>query len=137
MHLHFRFAVFEGVFRDLCLVRKFAALPDWHKADTKFIRNGRSKQKAARIDPDNFVDLNATTSFQTGVMSLNTMPFFGKSGTSRTAARSLPTIPEAIGANVAGRGKTSIRAFFLLSLFLFLFRTTIRSWASTMQDCQL
>src|SRR5467141_3066721 len=64
MHLHFRFAVLERVLGNLGLVRKFAALPDRHKADTKFICNGRSKQKAARIDPDNLVDLNATTSFQ-------------------------------------------------------------------------
>src|SRR5437870_4170798 len=39
---------------------------------------------------------------KTGVMSLNTMPFFGKSGTSRTAARSLSMISEAIGANASG-----------------------------------
>jgi hypothetical protein len=36
------------------------------------------------------------------VMSLNVMPFFGKSGTSRTAARSLSTVSEAIGANASG-----------------------------------
>jgi hypothetical protein len=35
------------------------------------------------------------------VMSLNTMPFFGKSGTSRTAARSFSNV-EAIPANASG-----------------------------------
>jgi len=35
-------------------------------------------------------------------MSLNTMPFFGKSGTSRTAERSCSTVFEAIAANASG-----------------------------------
>src|SRR5262249_14123957 len=45
---------------------------------------------------------NKPGSLNTGVMSLNVMPFFGKSGTSRTAARSLSTVSEAIGANASG-----------------------------------
>src|SRR6516164_6667472 len=45
---------------------------------------------------------NKIGSFKTGVMSLNTIPFFGKSGTSRTAARSFSTVSESIGANASG-----------------------------------
>src|SRR5262249_33634110 len=45
---------------------------------------------------------NNPGSLSTGVMSLNMMPFFGKSGTSRTAARSLSTVSEPIGANASG-----------------------------------
>src|SRR4030095_14547887 len=45
---------------------------------------------------------NKPESLNRGVMSLNTMPFFGKSGTSRTEARSFSTVSESIGANASG-----------------------------------
>src|SRR5262245_18260273 len=60
-----------------------------------FLPRQRSKNKSMDAR-------NNTGSFKIGVMSLKAMPFFGKSDTSRTAARSFSTIPEAIGANASG-----------------------------------
>src|SRR5215472_6375946 len=57
----------------------------------------RQRSKNRSIDARNKLG-----SLNTGVMSLNVMPFFGKSGTLRTAARSLSTVSEAIGANASG-----------------------------------
>jgi len=64
VHLHFRFTIFERILRDLRLVGKLAALPDWDKTDTKFICNCRSKNEAARIDPDDFVNLSPAAALQ-------------------------------------------------------------------------
>jgi hypothetical protein len=45
---------------------------------------------------------NKAGSLKTGVISLKTMPFFGKSGTSRTPPRSISSVSKAIAANASG-----------------------------------
>src|SRR5437899_4074721 len=64
VHLHFRFAILERVFRDLRSVGKLATLPDRNETNTKFIRHRRSKNEAARIDPDDFVNLSPAAALQ-------------------------------------------------------------------------
>jgi len=64
VHLHFRFAILMGIPRDLRLVWKLAAFSDRDKSDTKFIGDCRSKNKPARVDPNNLVNLYSTAALQ-------------------------------------------------------------------------
>jgi hypothetical protein len=74
-------------------------------------------------------------------MSLKTIPFFGKSDTSRTAARSFSTIPDAIGANAIGLQRDVNSAFLSHSSFPFVSNRDTSSAQRIrevlMQDCQL
>ena len=119
VQLHFRFAVLERVLGALGFVRQSPFFPERNKADAEFVRDDRSEKKSARIDPNDLVDLFAAATFEKnidrraeqrailqnrGVMSLKTIPFFGKSGTSRTAVRNLSIKSEVIGSPMlAGR----------------------------------
>src|SRR6266496_6634576 len=64
VHLHFRFAVFKRVTRDLSLERELATLSDWNETDIEFIGDGRSKEEPARIDPNDLINLSPATTVQ-------------------------------------------------------------------------
>src|SRR5205085_9911726 len=56
--------ILERILRDLRLVRKLATLSNRHEPDTEFICHHRSKNKPARVDPDNFVNLSPAAALQ-------------------------------------------------------------------------
>src|SRR6516225_5583334 len=64
VHLHFRFAILKRILCGLRSVGKLAALSDWHKTDTELVGHRRSKNKSARIDRDNFVNLSPAAALQ-------------------------------------------------------------------------
>src|SRR5438132_14368751 len=64
VHLHFRFAVLERVAGDLSLERQLPALSNRNETDTEFIGDRRSKEKSARIDANDLVDLFPAATIQ-------------------------------------------------------------------------
>src|SRR5215469_18042456 len=64
VHLHLCFTILERVFRSLRSIGKLAAFSDRDKPDTKFIGDCRSKNKPARVDPDNLVNVSSAAALQ-------------------------------------------------------------------------
>jgi len=88
MQFHFCFAVFERVSGALGLVRKPALLAERNKTHAEFVGDGGAKEKATCVDADDFIDRFALA------LLVKMIPGLGKSGTSRTAARSLSIVSE-------------------------------------------
>ena len=64
VHLHFRFAVLERVAGNLSLERQLPALANRNETDTELIGDRRSKEKSARIDANDLVDLFPSATIQ-------------------------------------------------------------------------
>ena len=125
VQFHFCFAMLQRILRAFGLERQPAFLSQRHKTNSQIVGDRRAEEKSARVDPDNLVDRfprhcsrkrstearKSSPSFKIGVMSLKTIPFFGKSGTSRTPERSFSILSGAIGANASeagGKGQCAV-----------------------------
>ena len=104
VQFHFGLAVLERVFRAFGFVRQAALFAERHKTDLRVRRRRRSQREIRARRSRQFcrspcprhcsrkTSIEARKSsplLRIGVMSLKTIPGLGKSGTSRTAARSL------------------------------------------------
>jgi hypothetical protein len=102
MHLNHRFSIFKRIRHFRTAERKLALLADRHESNTELVSGGAAPKmnprasmpaifsaprRARRLDVSVHGSRNSFASDRIGVMSLNMIPGFGKSGTSRTAAR--------------------------------------------------